>query len=209
MTSENPTRRVPYFSQWETPDMTLAVVEEGARTALLRDPAWRGSGAANIEEYALWAGNICGMACLKMILAARTGKTYPTVPLALECTAYGGYVVEGDGRIRGLIYAPFVPFVKERHGLEAEVVTGIQAADLPAMLGRAEFFIASVHHGIRWPQTEPPSKGGHLVLVTRASNDSVTFHNPSGHVAATRENVEMPLDTFARFFAGRGIAIAA
>jgi len=55
-------RRIPYFSQWETPDMTMAVLAEGARTALLKDPLWAHSGARDVEDYARWAGNICGMA---------------------------------------------------------------------------------------------------------------------------------------------------
>jgi len=75
-------RKVPYFSQWETPDMTLAVVAEGAQSALLKDPLWASSGASSVEDYARWAGNLCGMACLKMVLAARTGKIIPIMDLA-------------------------------------------------------------------------------------------------------------------------------
>ncbi|MGZ9721137.1 C39 family peptidase [Rhizobium miluonense] len=200
-------QRVPYFSQWETADMTLAVVAEGARSALLKDPLWASSGARDIEEYAHWAANLCGMACLKMVLAARTGKTVPIMDLAMGCRDYGGYVEEPDGRIRGLIYAPFIPFVRDRFDLNARVVTGISIAEIADILTQSEFFIASVHHSIRWPETEPPAKGGHLVLVTAIDGDMIRFHNPSGHIDATRENVEMPLETFDRFFAGRGIAI--
>lgn len=200
-------RAIPYFSQWETPDMTLAVVAEGAQTALLNDPLWVSSGASDVEQYARWAGNACGMACLKMILAARTGEILPIVPLALQCKDYGGYVVEPEGGIKGLIYAPFVQFVKERFALNAKVVTGISSRDIPDILRQAEFFIASVHHTIRWPDTEPPSKGGHLVLVTAAGGDAIRFHNPSGHDAAARENAELAPAEFDRFFAGRGIAI--
>jgi hypothetical protein len=200
-------QKVPYFSQWETPDMTLAVVAEGAQAALLRDPLWASSGASSVEDYARWAGNLCGMACLKMVLAARTGKTIPIMDLAMGCRDYGGYVEEPDGRIKGLIYAPFVPFAHDRFGLNARVVTGIAIAGIADILGQSEFFIASVHHSIRWPETEPPMKGGHLVLVTGISGNMIRFHNPSGHVDATRENVEMSLEIFERFFAGRGIAI--
>jgi len=201
------TQKVPYFSQWETPDMTLAVVAEGAQSALLKDPLWARSGARTVQDYARWAANSCGMACLKMILAARTGEIVPIVDLALACKEYGGYVEEPDGKIKGLIYAPFVPFVKDRFGLNARVVTGVSTGDVSDILVQSEFFIASVHHSIRWPETEPPAKGGHLVLVTAADTGSIRFHNPSGHEAATRENVEMLPETFDRFFAGRGIAI--
>ena len=201
------TQDVPYFSQWETPDMTAAVLAEGAPTALLKDPRWASSGAANVDEYARWAGNLCGMACLKMILAAPSGHIVPTVSLAMQCKEYGGYVVDPEGNIKGLIYAPFVPFVQERFAMNASVVTDISAADIPDILAASQFFIASVHHSIRWPDTEPPSKGGHLVLVTAATPNAVRFHNPSGHNLAARENVELPIDAFSKFFARRGIAI--
>lgn len=199
---------VPYFSQWEDPDMTSAVLAEGPLKALLRDTKWKGSGAGTIEEYAYWAGNICGMACLKMILAAKFNQIYPTIALARECTSGGGYVVDPETRaIKGLIYAPFVAFVKDRFGLSAEVVTSITSADLPRILETSSFFIASVHHTIRDPSTVPPSKGGHLVLCTSASKDEIVFHNPSGHTNETRASVTLPHNAFDSFFAGRGVAV--
>jgi hypothetical protein len=197
---------VPYFSQWETPGMTLPVLAEGS-AALLRDPLWRQSGAETVEEYARWAVNVCGMACLKMILAAR-GDLHPTLALARTCTSYGGYVVnELDASIKGLIYAPFVTYVRERFGLSAETMTGVAAESIPSMLADRPFFIASVNSGIRWPERMPPSKGGHLVLVTAASAEVIRFHNPSGHDAASQADVTLPLAVFDRFFANRGIAV--
>jgi len=197
---------VPFFSQWETPDMTLAVIADGAQAALRRDPLWRGSGADTLDEYAVWADNICGMACLKMILATR-GEIVPTIDLARRCTGYGGYVVN-EGSIKGLIYAPFVAFVKAEFGLEAQVMTNVAIADIPAILRQSRFFIASVSSSIRWPEREPPSKGGHLVLVTAASDDGFRFHNPSGHTSAIQENAMLAPYDFDRFFANRGIAVA-
>ncbi|WP_214470057.1 C39 family peptidase [Mesorhizobium sp. dw_380] len=197
---------VPFFSQWAMPDMTLAVLAEGAEAALRRDPLWQGSGAASLDEYAVWAANICGMACLKMILAAR-GEIVPTIELARRCTGYGGYVVN-EGSIKGLIYAPFVAFVQAEFGLRAEVMTNVGAADIPAILARSRFFIASVSSLIRWPEREPPSKGGHLVLVTAASDEGFRFHNPSGHNSATQANAVLAPADFDCFFANRGIAVA-
>lgn len=202
----SPLIKVPYFSQWETPAMTLSVLAEGP-SVLHRDPLWRNSGAGTVEEYVLWAGNICGMACLKMILATR-GELHPTLSLARACTTYGGYVVnELDTSIKGLIYAPFVRFITERFGLVAEVMTNIEAVALPELLSRRQFFVASVHPSIRWPEREPPSKGGHLVLVTAASSEAIRFHNPSGHDDASQANVTLQLANFERFFANRGVAI--
>jgi len=198
---------VPYFSQWETPEMTLPVLAEGA-VALHRDANWKNSGAETIEEYARWAVNVCGMACLKMILAAR-GEAHPILSLARACTRYGGYVVnEADASIKGLIYAPFVTFVRERFGLVAEVRTELTTQTIPEILATHRFFIASVSSSIRWPEREPPGKGGHLVLVTAANEDSLRFHNPSGHERATQADVTLPLATFDRFFANRGIAVS-
>ncbi|MBX5045748.1 C39 family peptidase [Rhizobium lentis] len=199
---------VPYFSQWETPGMTLPVLAKGSQ-ALLGDPLWHRSGAGTIEEYARWAVNVCGMACLKMILAAR-GEIHPTLELARACTSYGGYVVnEIDDSIKGLIYDPFVRFVSERFGLRAETMTGVDASVIPELLSKRRFFIASVNSGIRRPEREPPSKGGHLVLVTSASTESIRFHNPSGHDEASQADVTLPLSVFDRFFANRGISVDA
>ena len=199
---------VPYFSQWESRDITLDVLAEGAAAALWRDPNWASSGAATIDEYATWADHVCGMACLKMILAAREGRARPILDLARACTVYGGYTVNGAGEIKGLIYAPFVEFVRRDFGLEAEVVVDIGTRDIAGILQRARYFIASVHPGIRWPDRPPPSKGGHLVLVLQADADGILFHNPSGHEIATQEYVRLTPVEFDRFFAGRGIAVS-
>lgn len=198
---------VPYFSQWESPDLTLAVIAEG-EAALRRDPAWRASGAGCLDEYVTWASHVCGMACLKMALAAR-GRLIPVLQLARECTEYGGYVVDPrSGDIRGLIYAPFVRYVAAAFGLQAEVVTDIGAEALPAILRNDGLFMASVHPDIRSPDREPPSRGGHLVLVMAATAEAITFHNPSGHGPGSQANVSLPVQVFDRFFAGRGIRIS-
>lgn len=195
---------VPYFSQWASADRAADILSGALRLA--DDPRWAESGAADAADYARWADHVCGMACLKMALAARDGRDVPLLELTRGCAAYGGYVVEGDD-IRGLIYAPFTRFVRERFGIESEVVVDVGAADLPAMLRRARFFIASVHPAIRRPDDTPPRKGGHLVLVTAASADSIVFHNPSGHDRAAQIDVALAPPVFDRFFAGRGIAI--
>jgi hypothetical protein len=203
------TPAVPYFSQWESRELTLDVLQHGAAVALARDPNWAASGAATVEEYATWADHLCGMACLKMILAARDGHVRPMLALARACTAFGGYTVNAAGEIKGLIYAPFVEYVRRDFGIEAEVVTELATEGIAGVLRRARYFIASVHPGIRWPDQPPPSKGGHLVLVLAADADGIVFHNPSGHDVATQEYVRLPPASFDRFFAGRGIAVTA
>jgi hypothetical protein len=73
--------------------------------------------------------------------------------------------------------------------------------------GRA-MFIASVHPAIRRASAEPPSRGGHLVLVFAAADGVLRFNNPSGDTAATQRDAQLSIGDFARFFAGRGIALA-
>lgn len=196
---------VPYFSQWESPALAARFIADAA--SLAEDPAWPASGARDQGEYVRWASHVCGMACVKMILAARTGRIWPILELARGAAAHGAYVESGDD-IRGLIYAPCVAWLGAAHGIGSEVVTGIAAADLPAILSRAAFFIASVHPWIRTPDRTPPRRGGHLVLVTSADAGGVRFHNPSGDTPATSADVRVDLACFERFFAGRGIAVA-
>ncbi|MGE0109402.1 MAG: C39 family peptidase [Bdellovibrionales bacterium] len=196
---------VPYFSQWESAELATAIVNGTATPA--EDPLWQNSGAKTREEYAIWANHICGMACLKMIIAAQTGNIVPTVKLAQQACSYGVYVVKHN-LIRGMIYAPFVTFVRERYNIDAQIHTGITSRTLSNLLQKGSFFIASVHPNIRWPKSEPPQKGGHLILISKANDDSLVFHNPSGHSNETRSNVSMSLDDFDRFFAGRGLLVS-
>jgi hypothetical protein len=45
--------------------------------------------------------------------------------------------------------------------------------------------------------------------VFDGSAQELIFHNPSGHEPVAQESVVMEVDSFERFFAGRGIAILA
>ena len=129
-----------------------------------------------------------------------------TIDLDRTALWFGWYVGE-DGTIRGLIYAPFVSMLKIRFGIEAEVVTGIHAADLASLVRPGSLFIASVHPSIRWLRGPPPKKVGHLVLVTEAGPEGVVFHNPSGPTDAAQRDVAVANPGFERFFAGRGVLV--
>lgn len=63
-----------------------------------------------------------------------------------------------------------------------------------------------------WPGTgcrEPPSRGGHLVLVVGTTPGALLVHNPSGLPGESQEYAEVPTAAFGRFFAGRGVAFPA
>ncbi|KAB7898829.1 hypothetical protein GA565_08800 [Rouxiella sp. S1S-2] len=197
-------QRVPYFSQWESPSSAPDILS-GEKD--LRDiDVWPESGALSQAEFIEWANHVCGMCCLKMALAATTGEVVPVLELTRRSMPYGAYVREGDN-IRGLIYAPFVEFLKQELNVSAQVRVELIADDIAHELRRYRFFIASVHPGIRHPDNVPPRTGGHLVLVTAVEQGVITFHNPSGHNEATQSYVQLPVTQFARFFAGRGVAL--
>ncbi|MGI9129498.1 MAG: C39 family peptidase [Roseomonas sp.] len=193
----------PYFGQWESPALIGAIISGAYRAE--DDPAWAASGAESPEDYARWAEHLCGVACLRMALAAR-GITPPRArDLARALTGYGAYVEQTDGFIRGLIYAPAITWLGEAHGLHAEVILDRAAEDIPPLLADGGLFIASVHPAIRRPAEPAPGKGGHLVLVFGAEDGALRLHNPSGHDAASQVDARVALADFARFFAGRGI----
>ncbi|MCC3701344.1 hypothetical protein LLR08_02085 [Rouxiella badensis] len=195
---------VPYFSQWEAPSLAPDILS--GKKSLQDIDAWPASGAQSQAEFVEWANHVCGMCCLKMALAATTGNVVPILELTRRSMPYGTYVREGD-HIRGLIYAPFVEFLKHELQITGQVRVELTAEDIAAELEKNHFFISSVHPGIRHPEIAPPRTGGHLVLVTAVEQGTITFHNPSGHNEATQSYVQLPVSQFAQFFAGRGVAM--
>ena len=194
----------PYRAQWESPAL---VPEFLTGTPASADPAWASSGAASVEEYARWADHLCGCACLQMALGARGRDVPPIHAIRRGVQRRGGYMEEADGTIRGLIYAGAVAWLAD-HGIAAEVRLDVTARHIAGFVAAGALFIASVHPAIRWPDRDPPARGGHLVLVFGAALDgALRFHNPSGHTAVTRRDVRMDLSTFSRFHAERGILI--
>ena len=193
----------PYFGQWETPALIADIITDACRAE--DDPAWAASGAESPADYARWAEHLCGVACLRMALAAR-GVTPPRArDLARILTRYGAYVEQPDGFIRGLIYAPAITWLAEAHAIPAKIILEREAQDISPLLAHGGLFIASVHPAIRRPAEPAPGKGGHLVLVFGAEDGALRLHNPSGHDAPSQCDAREALTDFARFFAGRGI----
>jgi hypothetical protein len=195
----------PFLGQWESAGRIGDIL--AGRLRAEDDPLWPRSGAAGAADYARWAEHLCGVACLRMALAARGIVPPRAVDLARELTARGGYVLQPDGGIRGLVYAPAVAWLRAAHGIAAEVRVDVPAGAIPALVAGGGLFIASVHPWLRWPDRTPPTRGGHLVLVFGAADGVLRFHNPSGDTPAAQADARLPLADFARFHAGRGIAV--
>jgi hypothetical protein len=195
---------VPYFSQWESAELAERFVD--GSLDLADDPRWAVSGARTPAEYGYWASKVCGLACLKMILAGRGQPVPPTMTLVEQALAWRAYIPEGD-RVAGLIYQPFADWVAAEYEIIAEVVPHLSLEAIATTASPRTPVIASVHKWIRWPDRNPPARGGHLVLVTGASGGQLRFHNPSGLPPATQRDALVSAADFARFYAGRGLLI--
>ncbi|MBU9560578.1 C39 family peptidase [Burkholderia multivorans] len=199
---------VPYFSQWESRTLISQFVSRELRPE--DDPLWRNSGASSPAEYAEWSPHICGIACLKMLLAHRTARVIPLLELVREAITFGVYQPEIGDKGKRLLYRPFVNWIHERFQIEGRVVEHTESSTIEYSLRDGYMFMASVHPGIRHTGFEPPMRGGHLVLVlgVNPETNEWVFHNPSGFEQSTQEHVSMDRSTFERYFANRGILIA-
>jgi hypothetical protein len=196
---------VPYFAQWESAELAERFVD--GSLPLGGDPRWAASGARTAAEYAFWANKVCGLACLKMILAAREQPVPPMMTLVKQALSWQAFIPQGD-RVAGLIYRPFADWVAAEYDIGVEVAPDLPLAALAAAASTRTPVIASVHAWIRWPDRQSPARGGHLVLVTGASGNLLRLHNPSGIPPASQCDAIVPVADFARFYAGRGMLIA-
>lgn len=196
---------VPYFSQWESQDLVEDIVS--GKMSASDDPRWKKSGAKTTDEYALWSWAVCGMACLKMILAHTQNKNVPLLELAQKCTEYGGYQLPIEDS-RGLFYKPFVKFVQKEYDLKAKASSALSLNDIKYTLSKNSYVIASVTPEIRHPDKKPAKKGGHLILVHGYDDTKkvIYFHNPSG-ISKTQQNVSLGYDYFQSFFSHKGIIV--
>ncbi|HXH26268.1 MAG TPA: C39 family peptidase [Candidatus Acidoferrum sp.] len=199
-------KNVPYFCQWESPELAKQILEKQISTD--DDPKWKNSGAKTKEEYHDWSWSGCGMACTKMILAHRTGKTTTLVELGKKCVEYGGYTIPLETS-PGLFYKPYVEFVAKEFGWKARIAQGSTLQELMHELGKGNYFIASVSPHIRYPQRKPKNKSGHLVLMLGydVAKRELYFHNPSGISKSTQQCAAIKFTDFKKFFSGRGIVV--
>jgi hypothetical protein len=197
---------VPYFCQWESRELARQILEKQINTD--DDPNWKASGAKTKKEYHDWSWSACGMACTKMILAHRTGKIVPIVDLGKQCTEYGGYTMPLENSV-GLYYKPYITFVEKELNWKAKIVQGMTFQELMHELGKGNYVIAGVSPQIRYPQSKPKVKGGHLVLMVGYDKIKQEFylHNPSGISKETQEYAALKFSDFKKFFSGRGIVV--
>ena len=89
---------VPYYSQWESPELVPEFVT--GRLSPAADPRWAASGARTPAEYGFWSGRACGLACLRMILDSRGLPVPPLMRLVERALEWKVYIPDGD-RVAG------------------------------------------------------------------------------------------------------------
>jgi Peptidase_C39 like family len=195
--------RVPYFAQWESPELVSSIVS--GRISAADDPRWRDWGTDCVDEYAFWARRTCGVACLRMVLAHRSGAAPPPAKeLKDDCLAAGAYVVEGTG-VRGLVYAPFVDYVGRRWDLKATVETDLGVDLMADSIRSGHLVMLSVHRDICTPEVRVTERGGHLVLVIGVWSSGLVVHDPSGVANRSQSFVRLSYAQIEMFSAARGV----
>lgn len=180
--------QAPYFSQFMSAELVEDYIED--RKSVSSDPNWQKSGALTADEYERWTWCDCGIACFKMVLAARgdKGASQGLVELAKEAEKYGAFKIEGE-KISPLHYAEFCAFVRERYDLKASAVPALSIPQIKREVAVGNFVIVSVHPSIRHPEAMPPKRGGHLVLVVGYDDErgGLYLHNPSGYQSVSSQ----------------------
>lgn len=169
---------------------------------------WASDGYRSIGEYLFWSRKVCGLACLQSLLHGWTDIRLSMGELLAQALDLGCYLVEPSGKVQGLIYRPFMAWVRSEFGFDCQLIehTPIQESIREVRPGQA--LIASVSPEIRDPDTIEPLRGGHLVLIYAVDDEVVRFHNPSGY-SYNSDSASLPMHVFARFHANRGILISA
>lgn len=206
---------ISYFSQWESPELVDDILSN--KIDARQDPLWKNSGALNPLEYLNWSWSICGIACLKMILESKGNIKYPLIKLAKNGLTHGFYSINKSAyqkedyvnSISNLKYKPFVKFINENLPLSSIIINSSTLKEIIYYLEKKYFVIASVNAKIRDPKSNPPKKGGHLVLILGydMKNKTLTFHNPSGIYRKSQEYTKISFSEFNKFFDNKGIIV--
>ncbi len=203
---------IPYFAQWESPELVEKIVL-GDILEATKDQKWKNSGAVNKQEYLLWSWNMCGMACLKMILSYKKLPSPPLILLGKLALKDGCYKINHVSKypatyLDGLYHYPFVKFLKKEFGLSAKVSQTLVIPEIIREMDRGHLVIASVSPQIRSGK-KAPNKGGHLIVVTGYSQKQNCFwiNNPSGFYKQSQQDFKVTFNDFSKYFFNRGVII--
>ena len=208
--------RLPCISQWgrleqndevvirRTDPSGLEVFLPSTDSSQLHD--WSSDGYRSSEDYLFWCRKVCGLACLQSLLHGWTNVRLSMGELLALALDWGCYVAEPSGKVKGLIYRPFMAWISAQFGFDCRLIERTPIHVSAGELRPGQVILASVSPEIRDPDTDDPQRGGHLVLAHAVHDGIVRFHNPSGY-SHNSDSASLPMHVFERFHADRGIVI--
>lgn len=162
---------------------------------------WAGedSGFPSLEEAGRWQSNACGIASLRMVIAAFTGRVPGYWDLLQQGLALGGY------NEVGWIHAKLIDLAAA-HGVPGRAHRRKTVADLAASLDAGNLAIASVTPAFLGGRLKPDGtvwgKGGHLVVALRTTAEGLACHHPSSIPEGNWVDRDLPLDLWEASFSG-------
>lgn len=169
---------------------------------------WAGedSGFPNQDEVDRWQSNACGIASLRMVIAAFTGRAPGYWELLQQGLALGGY------NDVGWIHAKLVDLAGA-HGVPGRALRRRTVTDLAASLDAGHLAIVSVTPGFRGGRTKPDGsvwgRGGHLVVALRTTPGGIACHHPSSVAEGNWVDRDLPLDRWEASFSGNFLEFGA
>jgi hypothetical protein len=206
---------IPYYSQFESPELVEDIIT--GKMPAKNDPRWAESGAETPEEYESFAWQICGMACLKMILAGLFKmEDHPLAILAKEAKRFGVYRSNSNpnahDNLDGMFHRPMIKYLK-KFNFNGNLLRHVGRNSIAYHINNNHFVIASVHHYIRDDNPPPNGKSGHLVLVLgfvikAGKVAGFIINNPSGFKSnSSQEHFFVPMKNWKKCFSGNVITI--
>lgn len=162
---------------------------------------WAGddSGFPNQAEVDRWQSNACGIASLRMVIAALTGRDPGYWRLLQQGLDLNGY------NAVGWIHAKLVDLAAT-HGVHGRALRRQTVADLAARLDAGRLAIASVTPGFWGGRPKPDGsvwgRGGHLVVALRTTESGIACHHPSSVAEGNWIDRDLPFDRWEASFSG-------
>lgn len=203
--------KIPSFTKWESSNLVDDIRQN--KISAKDDPLWKESGAENLFEYESYSWQICGMICLKMILAAiNPNKKYPSIYLAKKAEKFGVYKKNNNPDLKqnldGMFHIPFLKFIGnfDLFGFRKTMVRDYQ---LCYYLNKQFFVMTSVSEDFALNQ----KKGGHMVVVVgyEIKNKKISgfyVNNPSGKSEKIQAYFFVKKETWDNNFSGNVICIS-
>lgn len=200
---------IPSFTQWESKNLIDKIIKGKMDTK--NDPLWGESWAQSPEEYETYSWQICGMACLKMILkSVNKEKDYKLIGLAKDAEKYWVYKRNNNPdpkvNLDGLFHKKFLSFIRT-FWLKWKLKSWTKEHYISHLLMRNYFIIASVHPSIREESIISNSKTWHLVLLVgfRIRNWKIQgffINNPSGYFEKSQQKHFVNIANWRKVFSG-------